>query len=99
VARESKTLSIGELDLVKVLKLRILGLAVVEKSRARYKSKITWLRKSDANTKYFHLMANLRKQRNFIHALHSENTLALNQKEKQDVVFENFQKNLSTHVP
>jgi hypothetical protein len=44
-------------------------------------------------------MANLRKQKNFIHALHSENTLALNQKEKQDVVFENFQKHLGTHVP
>jgi hypothetical protein len=34
VAQESKTLSTGELDLVKVLKLRILGLAAMEKSKA-----------------------------------------------------------------
>jgi hypothetical protein len=35
VAQESRSLSAGELDLVKVLKLRILGLTAMEKSRAR----------------------------------------------------------------
>jgi hypothetical protein len=33
------------------------------------KSRIIWLRLGDANTKYFHLMANARKTKNFIHSL------------------------------
>jgi hypothetical protein len=99
VAQERRPLSLGEIELVSKLKLRILGLAAVERSRARQKSRINWLRKEDVNTKYFHLMANLRQQRNFIHVLHSRNSLAFSQKDKQDDVYDHFQHHLGTHVP
>jgi hypothetical protein len=75
-AQEWRSLSTGEHELIRKLKLRILGLVAIEKSRARKKSRITWLRKGDANTKYFQLMTNIRKQKNFIHALQKDDHIA-----------------------
>jgi hypothetical protein len=43
--QESRALSPAECDLVSILKLKIMGLATIEKSRARQKSRLTWLRK------------------------------------------------------
>jgi hypothetical protein len=97
--QEARALSNAELALMKTLKLRILGRAAIEKTRARQKSRITWLRKGDANTKYFHLMANLRKQRNHILALQVDNSMVFSEKEKQQAVFSHFQSHIGTHVP
>jgi hypothetical protein len=50
-------------QLIKTLKLRLLGLAAIERSWARQKARITWLRIEDANSKFFHMMANARKKK------------------------------------
>jgi hypothetical protein len=47
------------------------------------KSRITWLRLGDANTKYFHLMANARKTKNFIHSLYNGSQEAVTHREKR----------------
>jgi hypothetical protein len=60
-AQDYRGLAHHESQLIRTLKRRLLGLAVVEKSRARQKSRITCIRKGDANMKYFHLVANIRK--------------------------------------
>jgi hypothetical protein len=60
-AQETRHLYLDEISLLKHLKQRILGLVPIEKSRARQKSRITWLRKGDTNTKFFQIMANIRK--------------------------------------
>lgn len=58
-AQESRQLSPIELQLLRLLKKRVLGLAVIEKSRVRQKSHLTWLRKGDANTMATMAMLNL----------------------------------------
>jgi hypothetical protein len=83
IAQESRSLSPREHQLINFLKNRLLGLAAIEKCRARQKSRITWVKKGDANTRYFQIMANIRKQRNFIHYLQMDNGIAVTQSEKQ----------------
>jgi septal ring factor EnvC (AmiA/AmiB activator) len=62
-AQEFKELAQAERQLIKTLKLRLLGLAAIERSWARQKARITWLRLEDANSKFFHMMANARKKK------------------------------------
>jgi exonuclease III len=49
--QEIRQWSEGEKNLIQTLKVRLLGLAAIERSRARQKSRLTWLQKGDANTK------------------------------------------------
>jgi hypothetical protein len=97
--QETRSLSNGERNLIKDLKSRILGLASIGKCRARQWFKVTWLRLGDANTKLFHLMANARKRKNFIHSIQSENGLAVSQAEKQQAVYNHFLNHTWTYVP
>ena len=61
IVQEHRTLSEREFHLRKLLKLRILGLAAVEKARKRYVSRITWLRAGDAHTAFFQAKINSRR--------------------------------------
>jgi hypothetical protein len=81
-AQELRLLSSQEHSLPKLLKSRIIGLAAIEKNRARQRSRLKWLRHGDANSNYFHLMANSRKKKKYIHTLQAENVLAVTQREK-----------------
>jgi hypothetical protein len=76
-AQEQRTLSPQEHSLLQLLKFRILGLAAIEKNRARQRSRLTCLRHGDANSNFFHLMANSRKKKKFIHTLQTENGVAV----------------------
>jgi hypothetical protein len=98
-ASEMRLLTQQECDVIYVLKNRLMGLAVIEKCRARQKSRITWLRKGDANAKYFQIMANVRKQKNCIHTLQTDNHLASSQKDKHQVIYDHFLNHLGSYVP
>ena len=52
-AQEERTLTQDELDLLKRLKVRSIGLALIEKARIRQRSRLTYIRFGDANTKFF----------------------------------------------
>lgn len=69
LAQEDRVLTSDERSLKKLLKTRLLGLTAIEKARARQKSRLTWLQKGNTNTRYFQIMANIRKKKNFIHTL------------------------------
>lgn len=53
VAQEKRTLTPSEFRLRKLLKLRIVGLAVLDRARKRQASRITWLKVGDAKTAFF----------------------------------------------
>jgi hypothetical protein len=98
-AQESRPLSTGERVLYKHLKARILGLAAIQRSRARQRSRLTWLCSGDANTKYFHIMANSRKKKNFIHSLQHDHGTVVSQEDKHHVIFYHFLKHIGSYVP
>lgn len=78
-AQENRELSTEEKELKTLLKTRLLGLAAIERSRARQRSRITWIKKGDANTNYFHIIANNRKKKNYIQAMHLDSEVYTSQ--------------------
>jgi hypothetical protein len=53
----------------------------------------------DANTKYFHLMANSRKKENHIVSLQTENGLATSQRDKHSAIQDHFIQHIDTYAP
>jgi hypothetical protein len=92
-------LFVEEGALLKLLKSRILGMAAIHKMRARQRSRLTWLQLGDADTKYFQMMANSRRKRNFIASLQGDDLVALIQEDKQNVVFQHFMKHIGYYAP
>lgn len=82
VAQESRILSDEEYQLRKDLKLKVLGLASMEKIRIRQRSRLTWLKTGDVNSKFFHLKANSRRRKNYIHSLETPFGLAVTKDQK-----------------
>jgi len=68
-AQEHRVLPAQEVQLRKMLKVRVLGLASLIRTMARQRSRMLFLAEGDANTKFFHLMACHRKRRSYIHSL------------------------------
>lgn len=69
IAQESRLLTDAKFELRKGLKRRVLGYAVIERSRKREASRITNLKERDTNTRFFHLKANARRRKNHIQHL------------------------------
>jgi hypothetical protein len=97
--QEDRQLSPGENQLLKLLRHRLLGLAAIEKSRVRQKYRLTWIRKGDANTRFFQIMANVSKQKNYIHSLHLDNNLAATQQDKHQAIYDHFRKHIGSYEP
>jgi len=55
----------------KQLKVAYLGLASLERTIARQRSRIAWLKDGDTNTALFHRQCSYWRQKNHIHAIHS----------------------------
>jgi hypothetical protein len=58
VAQEDRSLSAEERTLRSLLKSKLLGFAAIDHIKWRQRSRITWIREGDANTRFFHLRAN-----------------------------------------
>jgi hypothetical protein len=68
-AQERRQLSEEELGLRRRMKMRCLGLASLERTLARQRSRVRQPREGDANMAYFHLIARGHKRRSFIPSL------------------------------
>jgi exonuclease III len=90
VAQEDRVLSPLEFHLRKALKVRVLGLAAVERARRRQASRVTWLREGDASTRFFHMKMNARRRKNFIHAICSSPGIHTTHESKEAAFFQHF---------
>ena len=89
-AQEQRQLSEDEVALRRRLKHRCLGLASLERTIARQRSRVLQLRDGDANTKFFHLMARGRKRKNHIASIvHGSHTAYL-QHDIEEVICNHF---------
>jgi hypothetical protein len=98
-AQEDRHLSVPERELRSCLKARQVGLAVINRIKARQRVRIKWLRLGDANTKYFHSRAAHRKQKNRIQSLATEDRIATSPVEMEEVVFEHMSNIVGTTLP
>jgi hypothetical protein len=75
--QENRLLTLDELDFRSSLKAKSVGLATVQRTRARQHSRLTWIRKGDASTKLFMLHAQGVEKRSFSYQPLSLWTVAL----------------------
>jgi hypothetical protein len=64
-AQERRNLTEDELEFKKHLKMKSLGLAAIQKAKARQHSRLTWIRKGDSNTRLFQIHANARRKKTY----------------------------------
>jgi hypothetical protein len=95
-AQEDRILSPHESWLHKQLKVVYLGFASLERTIARQRSRIAWLKDGDANTAFFHRQCSYRWQKNRIIALQHGNSLLTKQADMPEAAFAHFDDLLGT---
>lgn len=96
VAQETRTLSDDERLLVSNLKNRILALSVLNKIQIRQRSRQTWIKEGDVNSKFFHIKANSRRRKNFIQSLHTPSGIAISAQDKEEELLRFFKERIGT---
>jgi exonuclease III len=89
-AQELRDLSPEEWWLRRSLKQAVLGMSSLERTMARQRSRMRWLKDGDANTKLFHAVANGRRVKNFIPAIRHAGELITDQQRKEAVFFDSY---------
>jgi hypothetical protein len=95
-AQESRMLTQDEMEFKRYLKTKALGLAAMQKARARQHSRLTWLRKGDTNTRFFQLHANARRKKIFIPSLSGQTGTVVLQEEKSNLIHTHFSQIMGT---
>lgn len=89
-AQEFRQLSAAEFRLRKQPKLKVLGLAAIERARKRQASRIGWLHADDASTKLFHAKMKSRRRKIFIHSIRAGDREITDHTEKEKVIHDHF---------
>ena len=89
-AQENRTLAPHEVALRHKAKLNCLGLASLQRSIIRQRSRITYLTKGDANTKFFHLQACHMSRKNYIESVRVGDAHLVREEEKAEAFFKHF---------
>lgn len=93
-AQDFRELTLAESELHRKLKHTVLGWAVLERARRKQSSCVNYLREGDVNTRFFHLKANARRQKNIIHRLRNGQGWAVTHEDKQPLVEDHFQRTM-----
>jgi hypothetical protein len=88
VAQESRPLSSDECGLRRGLKLRVLGLASLERTIARQRARVAGLRAGDANAQYYRVLASKRRRRDHVASLRMGTRVASDQAAKEELATE-----------
>lgn len=96
-AQERRLLTPEEQEFKRYLKAKSVGMAAVQKARAKQHSRLKWIQEGDANTRLFHIYANARRKKSFVSALHSDEGVATTQQDKMRVATEFFNKAVGTN--
>ena len=96
MARDHRLLSDDEDWLRRKLKSHCLALASLERTIARLRSRVRYLKDGDANTSFFHKQARFRKYKNYISKLKTEDHVVTTQQEKHQILFDFFDGILGT---
>jgi hypothetical protein len=78
IAQDIRTLAVEEVWLLRKLKQHCLVLTSLQRTIARLRPQIQYLKEGDANTRFFHMQACFRKKRNFISHLEDEGMTVTN---------------------
>lgn len=89
-AMELRELSEEEIAYRRQLKLKVLGLASLERTIIRLRSRLVFLKDGDANTRLFHLQCSHRTRKKHISSLEFQGRVAVNQDDKADLLYEYF---------
>jgi hypothetical protein len=98
-AEEVRALSDEERDLRRQIKSSYLGLLSIQKIKLRQRSRLTWIRLGDANTKLFHSRANGRRRKVHIQSLTTATGTAITYDDKAEVLLQHFKGLLGTKAP
>jgi hypothetical protein len=79
-----------EVGVRKRAKQRILAFSALRRIKIRQRSRLTWIRTGDANTKLFHLRATGRRRKNYIPALVHHGRMVTAQKDKSQALYQHF---------
>jgi hypothetical protein len=90
-AQDRRSLAPEEVEMRKQLKGHCLGLASLERTISRQRSRITYLKEGDANTKFFHLHASYRKRKNHIRVLETDDVRTTTHEGMADILKEYFE--------
>ncbi|KAM0905184.1 hypothetical protein ACQ4PT_017550 [Festuca glaucescens] len=93
-AMDSRNLTEPERQFRNMLKLNLLGIAALQRSHWRQRSRLAWLREGDANTSFFHVKATTRRRKKLVLALMHEGQAITGQAEKLEHIHQFFQNNI-----
>jgi hypothetical protein len=96
-AQERRLLTPEEQEFKRYLKAKSVGMAAVQKARAKQHLRLKWIREGDANSRLFHIYANARRKKSFVSALHGDEGVATTQQDKMRVATEFFTKAVGTN--
>lgn len=91
IGQEERALETMELWLRRTLKHALLGLAALERTIDRQRSRMKWLKEGDANTKLFQAIANGRRSKNFITHIKREGEIISDKEKKEEAFFQAYE--------
>ena len=96
---DHRTLNDHERCLRSALKVNLLGIAALQRSLWRQKSRVQWVKEGDANTHFFHLKASARRRKNHIPQLIHDGIPVADEDSKMEVIWQFFDKLMGNSPP